>query len=86
MDYKIHSFNILLVSDRELDEVIVIGYSTQKKSDKTGAVTSVGEVELNKGRLSDPIQAMQGKAAGVNVSKKGGDPNSGFSINIRGAA
>jgi len=61
--------------NESLDEVIVIGYSTQKKSDKTGAVVAVEADELNQGRLADPIQAMQGKAAGVNVSKQGGDPN-----------
>ncbi len=69
-----------------LEEVIVIGYGVQKKSDKTGAVSHVKSEELNAGRLDDPIQALQGKAAGVNISKKGGDPNAGFSVNIRGAS
>ena len=77
---------IKLVSEDKLDEVLVIGYTVQKKSDKTGAVAQVTAEELNKGRLSDPIQGLQGKAAGVNVSKQGGDPNAGFSVNIRGAA
>jgi iron complex outermembrane receptor protein len=77
-------FEVFLVP-QSFDEVIVIGYSTQKKSDKTGAVVSVTDEELNQGRLSDPIQAMQGKAAGVNISKQGGDPNEGFKVNIRGA-
>ena len=80
------TFEILLVSEDKLDEVIVIAYGTQKKSDKTGAVTQVTSKELNKGRITDPIQGMQGKAAGVNISKQGGDPNGGFSVNIRGAA
>ncbi|MBT6236241.1 MAG: SusC/RagA family TonB-linked outer membrane protein [Bacteroidetes bacterium] len=79
-------FNIKLVSDDKLDEVLVIAYGTQKKSDKTGAVTQVTAEELNKGRITDPIQGMQGKAAGVNISKQGGDPNAGFSVNIRGSA
>ncbi len=80
------NFEIRMSSGKILDDVIVIGYSTQKKSDKTGAVSHVNAEELNQGRLSDPIQALQGKAAGVNISKKGGDPNAGFAINIRGAA
>lgn len=79
-------FDIKLVSEDKLDEVLVIGYTVQKKSDKTGAVAQVTAEELNKGRLTDPIQGLQGKAAGVNVSKQGGDPNAGFSVNIRGAA
>jgi len=79
-------FDIKMVSDDKLDEVLVIAYGTQKKSDKTGAVTQVTAEELNKGRITDPIQGMQGKAAGVNISKQGGDPNAGFSVNIRGSA
>lgn len=71
---------------KQLDELIVIGYGTQKKSDRTGAVVNVNSEELNKGVLTDPIQAMQGKVAGVSITKKGGDPNSGFSVQIRGAA
>lgn len=74
------------ISAAVLDEVIVIGYGTQKKSDKTGAVAHLNSDELKIGRLSDPIEAMQGRAAGVLVSKQGGDPNSGFSVNIRGAS
>lgn len=69
-----------------LDEVIVIGYSTQKKSDKTGAVSNITSEDFNGGVLTDPIQAVQGKVAGVSVTKKGGDPNAGFSIRIRGAS
>lgn len=79
-------FEIKLKSEDALDEVLVIAYGTQKKSDKTGAVTQVTAEELNKGMVTDPIQGMQGKAAGVNVSKQGGDPNGGFSVNIRGSA
>jgi iron complex outermembrane receptor protein len=79
-------FNLEMGTSSVLEEVIVIGYSTMKKSDKTGAVANVTADELNKGRLEDPIQGLQGKAAGVNISKQGGDPNAGFSVNIRGAA
>jgi iron complex outermembrane receptor protein len=78
--------NVVLSAGRVLDEVIVIGYGTQKKSDKTGAVSHVKSEELNMGRLDDPIQALQGKAAGVNISKQGGDPNAGYTVNIRGAS
>ncbi|HBI80795.1 MAG TPA: hypothetical protein DDY04_02325 [Bacteroidales bacterium] len=71
---------------QQIEEVIVIGYGVQKKSDRTGAVVNVKAEDLNRGNLSDPIQAMQGKVAGVNISKKGGDPNAGFAVQIRGAA
>lgn len=69
-----------------LDEVIVIGYGVQKKEDKTGAVSTIEAAELNRGTITDPIQALQGKAAGVSITKKGGDPNDGFSVRIRGAS
>jgi TonB-dependent starch-binding outer membrane protein SusC len=69
-----------------LGEVLVIGYGTQKKSDKTGAVAMVKSDELNGGVITDPIQALQGKAAGVIVSKTGGDPSASFSVKIRGAS
>ncbi len=69
-----------------LNEVIVIGYGTQKKTDKTGAVSHVKAEDLNQGMLSDPIQGLQGKAAGVSITKKGGDPNAGFTVRIRGAS
>lgn len=69
-----------------LDEFVVIGYGVQKKTDRTGAVTNVKSDELIRGTLSDPIQALQGKAAGITITKKGGDPNSGFDVRIRGAS
>jgi len=69
-----------------LDEVLVIGYGTQKKSDRTGAIAHVTASELSQGSLTDPIQGLQGKASGVVITKKGGDPNAGFAIRIRGSA
>ncbi len=69
----------------EIDEVLVVGYGTMKKSDRTGAVTNVTAEELGGGVNTDPIQGLVGKAAGVMITKKGGDPSSGFSVKIRGA-
>ncbi len=79
--------NCVMVSDmKQLGEVLIIGYGTMKKEDKTGAVAQVKAEELNGGVLTDPMQAMQGKSAGVMVTKKGGDPNEGFKVKIRGAS
>lgn len=79
--------NVALEPNAEtLEEVVIIGYGVQKKTDKTGAVSHVTAEELNQGNLTDPIQGMQGKAAGVSIAKKGGDPNGGFSVRIRGAS
>lgn len=69
-----------------LDELIVIGYGVQKKSDKTGAVAHIKAEDMNGGVITDPLQAIQGKTAGVMITKKGGDPNSGFKVKIRGAS
>jgi iron complex outermembrane receptor protein len=70
----------------ELTEIVVIGYGTQKKVDKTGAVAQVTAEELNSGSLSDPLMAITGKAAGVVVTKGGGDPNRDVKIKIRGSS
>ena len=69
-----------------LEDVVVIGYGVQKKSDKTGAVASIKASELNGGVVTDPLQGLQGKTPGVQISKKGGDPNAGYSIKIRGSS
>lgn len=80
------NLTVSLSSDNiELGEVVAIGYGVQKKSDKTGAVMSVSSSDFSKGVLTDPIQALQGKASGVQITKKGGNPNDGFSVQIRGA-
>lgn len=76
----------MTITAEMLEEVLIIGYGTQKKEDKTGAVSHITSDELNGGVITDPIQAMQGKAAGVLVTKKGGDPNAGFSVRIRGSS
>ena len=81
------AINISLAEGTKLlEEIILIGYGTQRKSDRTGAVAHISASEMNSGVLTDPLQGIQGKLAGVMVSKKGGDPNAGFEIKIRGAS
>jgi TonB-linked SusC/RagA family outer membrane protein len=53
---------------QQLDEVVVVGYGTVKKSDLTGSVVSVGQRELEQGTVVNPLEAMQGRAAGVDIS------------------
>jgi len=77
---------VLNEENKQLDELIVIGYGTQKKSDKTGAVAQVTSEDLNKGIMQNPIQSLVGKTAGVLITKRGGDPNGGFSVKIRSQA
>jgi len=69
----------------ELDEVVVVGYGSRKKSDVTGAVSSVKSEELNAYPVLDAAQALQGRAAGVVVqSNNGGEPGAPINIKIRG--
>jgi len=78
------TINVVLVANNELDEVIVTGYGGQKEKEITSAVVSVGEKDFNKGNVSDASQLLQGKVAGLSIYNKGGNPNSGTQIRLRG--
>ncbi len=79
------TINVALVSDvTSLSEVVVVGYGTQEKKEVTSAVTSVSSKDFNKGTVNDPAQLLQGRVAGLSITKPGGDPNSGFQIRLRG--
>ena len=71
-------------SSTQLDELVVIGYGTVKKSDLTGAVSSVKGEELKKAAVASVGAALQGKVAGVTVTSNTGQPGSDVSIRIRG--
>lgn len=76
---------VTLASDNVmLDEVVAIGYGAMKKSDLTGAVTSVKAEELTKAPVSGLDQALQGRAAGVTVTTNSGQPGEAATIRIRG--
>jgi iron complex outermembrane receptor protein len=78
---------ITLHEDNEfLDEVVVIGYGTVKKSDLTGSVATVKADEINKGVITTPADLLRGKSAGVVVTSGSGMPGSGATIRIRGGA
>ncbi len=77
--------NITLVSDNvQLQEVVAVGYGTMKKSDLTGAVTSVSADQLLKAPVAGIDQALQGRAAGVTVTTGSGQPGEAATIRIRG--
>lgn len=69
-----------------LDDVVVIGYGTVKKSDMTGSVSAVKADQLNKGVVSSPSALLQGKSAGVVITPGSGAPGSGSTIRIRGGS
>ena len=69
-----------------LDEVVVIGYGTVKKSDLTGSVSTVKADEVNKGVITTPADLLRGKSAGVVVTSGSGMPGAGATIRIRGGS
>lgn len=70
--------------NKMLDEVVVIGYGTSKRSDLTGSVVSVKSDDLMKTPTSDVTQALAGRVAGVQVTQSEGGPGSSISIRVRG--
>ncbi|MGY5354494.1 SusC/RagA family TonB-linked outer membrane protein [Wenyingzhuangia sp. IMCC45467] len=79
-----NTYNLTLESDStELDAVVVVGYGTQKKSDVTGAIASVSSEELMTQPVSNAFEAMQGKAAGVDITTSE-RPGTLGSVRIRG--
>ncbi len=74
---------VVLKTANVLDEVVVIGYGSQKKADLTGSVSSVPQLAL-KQPISSFERALQGAAAGVQVTQVSGQPGSAVSIRIRG--
>nr|WP_250775644.1 TonB-dependent receptor [Dyadobacter sp. MSC1_007] len=77
--------DIALSSDlKTLTEVVVVGYGTQKKSQLTGAISSVGAKEINEMPITNLGQALQGRAAGVDVTQSGSKPGTVPRILIRG--
>jgi iron complex outermembrane receptor protein len=73
------------IKQKEIEQVVLIGYGKQKKSDLTGSIASVTAKDFNGGSTSAD-QLIQGKAPGVTVTGNGGNPGSGSTIRIRGGA
>jgi len=80
-----NNLNIILVTDAStLDEVVVVGYGTQKRKDVTGAIASVKSESFNKGVVANAGQLLQGKVAGVNIATSSGEPGAAQDVIIRG--
>ncbi|MEC7263198.1 MAG: TonB-dependent receptor [Bacteroidota bacterium] len=77
---------ILQESAAALDEIVVIGYGSVKKSDLTGAVSSLKAEDMNPGANVSVDQMLQGRAAGVQISQSSSEPGGGLSIRVRGAS
>jgi len=70
--------------NKDLNEVVVIGYGTQKRSDLTGSITSVSTEQLTKTARSSPVGALQGVVPGANIIHNNNRPGGGFTVDVRG--
>lgn len=77
---------VLSEDTRLMDEVVVIGYGTQKRADVTSSVSSVKSESFNKGAVLDAGQLVQGKVAGLQISLPTGDPTASTSVMLRGTS
>ncbi|WP_152439944.1 SusC/RagA family TonB-linked outer membrane protein [Arcticibacter svalbardensis] len=79
------SIDVILKEKREsLNEVVVLGYTSQKRSNITGAVSSVRMADVEPRRVADVAQVLQGQVAGVQITQSTGAPGEGINIRIRG--
>lgn len=77
---------IEMASSTQLNEMVVIGYGTQKKSDLTGSVATISSKDFVQGNIQTADQLIQGKVAGVQITSNGGAPGAGSRIRIRGGS
>jgi TonB-linked SusC/RagA family outer membrane protein len=80
------TINVVLKTSNTLDEVVVVGYGSIKKSDLTGSVSSVKAEQIAAYPAAGLTQALQGRAPGVQVQSNNGDPGATFKLRIRGAS
>lgn len=74
----------LVPNQKSLSEVVVVGYGSVKKTDLTGSVSNLTSKDLNPGAVTSPLDQLQGKAAGVNITEVGNEPGVAPSVRIRG--
>lgn len=77
--------DVTLADDsKALEEVVVVGYGTQKRKEISGTVTSLGSRDFNAGIVTNPLAAAQGKVAGLVITQSSGDPNATPTVRLRG--
>ena len=81
------NMNVVMEDDSQmLEDVVVIGYGSVKKSDLSGSVVAIEAEEMNRGAVTSPDELMQGKVPGLSVTSGDGGPGSGSTIRIRSGA
>jgi TonB-dependent starch-binding outer membrane protein SusC len=78
--------DVILSNSKALDEVVVVGYGTQKRKDLTGSITSITSENFVKGAIQTPEALVSGKVAGLQITSNGGRPGAGSTIRIRGGS
>ena len=76
--------DVALASGTKLDEVVVVGYGSLKAKEVTSAVASLKREDFNQGNITNAAQLLQGKVAGVTISRPGSNPNGEFTVRLRG--
>lgn len=79
-----NEINVSLKPGEALQEVVVVGYGTQRAQDVSAAISSISNKDFNKGVVTNPMQQIQGKVAGLVITQPGGDPNQNVIIRLRG--
>ena len=79
------TIDVAMAVDNALDEVVLIGYGSQRIKDATGSVAVVTSEDFNSGVIATPEQLIQGKTAGVQITETSGEPGAGINFNIRGS-
>ncbi|WP_294322295.1 SusC/RagA family TonB-linked outer membrane protein [uncultured Chryseobacterium sp.] len=82
----VHAQTDSTTKEKKIDEVVLVGYGKQKKSDLTGAITAISEKDFNKGAIVSADQLIAGKAPGVRITSSGGSPDAAPNIRIRGGS
>ncbi|MGY0391622.1 SusC/RagA family TonB-linked outer membrane protein [Bizionia sp. KMM 8389] len=81
------TINVVLLEDAaQLEEIVLIGYGSVKKSDATGSVSLVTDKDFNKGNIVSTDQLLSGKVGGVRITSSGGQPDAALNIRIRGGS
>lgn len=81
-----NTLNIALRAGETLDEIVVTGYSSQRRRDLTGSVASLNEKDFNQGVIVSPDQLIQGRTPGVQIVNNSGQPGGATTVRIRGNA
>ena len=83
---ELTTFNITLKPEvTQLGEVVAVGYGVQRKSDLTGATDRLTVDDMNKSVATSPVEMMQGRVSGVNITQNSGEPGTGMTVRIRGS-